>query len=277
MGSAALEYWGHERTLIIGRNSAFRGISIQTIKKATNMRLRPQSKLIFAATLGLAFFGLVAHAQLINVNVSQQGTFGPFTGGTNNVVTNNGSTNTTEVISTGTPVASPFSITYNPLSGPSTVALNTSTLNTSTFVLHSTVGTPLNYFTSVGITLTTDFDSGISGAPDLTQNYTLDLSPYTAANGFTGISYLIVPQQFTGVVDIGGLNYQYASVVSGNSGVLFDGSSTTAAIQFQFLSNPVTAVPEPSTYALLGVLALGGIVLFRRRSKGDTMMTAMPA
>jgi hypothetical protein len=241
------------------------------------MRLRPQSKFIFAATLGLAFLALTAHAQLINVNVTQQGTFGPFTGGINNNVTNNGSSNTAEVITTGTPVATPFSITYNPLTGPSTVALSTSTLNTTTFTLHSTVGVPLNYFTTVGVTLTTDFDSGVSGIADLTQNYTLNLAPYTAANGFTGISYLIIPQQFTGVVDIGGLFYNYASVVSDNSGVLFDGSSTTAAIQFQFLSNPVTAVPEPSTYALLGVLALGGIVLLRRRSKDDAMMTAMPA
>jgi hypothetical protein len=234
------------------------------------MRLRPQSKFIFAATLGLAFFTLAAHAQLINVNVSQQATFGPFTGGTNNVVTNNGSVNTTEVITTGTPVATPFSITYNPLTGPSSVQLNTGTLNTATFVFHSPT-TPLNYFTSVGVTLNTDFNN--DGIYDLTQNYTLSLSPFTAPNGLTGVNYLIVPQQFFGSVVINGLTYGYASVVSNNTGTLFDGSSTTSAIQFQFLATPV---PEPSTYALAGVLALGGIVVLRRRTKNDSLMTALP-
>jgi hypothetical protein len=224
------------------------------------MKLKTTSyKLAFAAAIVLAFSAVAAHAQLLVLNVREQATFGPTVGGSNTNVTNNGTFNTTEVITTGTPVGTPFSITYNPLTGPSTVALNTGTLNTATFVFNSTI-TPLSYFTSEGVVLGIDFDN--NGTIDLVQNYTLNLSPFTAPNGLTGISYSIIPQQFFGSVLINGQTYGYASVVSNNTGTLFNGSSTTAAIQFQFLATPV---PEPSTYALAGVLALGGIVVLRRR------------
>ena len=235
------------------------------------MKLSPRYKILFAAAIGLAFSAVAARAQLL-VNVNQQATFSPFTGGTNNNVTNNGTFNTTEVITTGTPLASPFSITYNALSGPSLVTLSTGTLDTATFTFHSTIN-PLTYFTSLGVTINTDFDN--DGIIDLTQAYTLNLSPFTAPNGLTGVSYSIVPTNYFGSVIINGNYYAYASVVSNNTGTLFDGSSTVAAIQFQFLATPV---PEPSTYALFGVMALGGIVwLRRRRSSTGSGPAAMAA
>ena len=227
------------------------------------MKLRLKSNLLIAAAIGLAFATVTAHAQLINVNVQETGTFGPIIGGTNNNVTNNGALNTAEVITTGTPSATPFSITYNPLSGPSSVLLNIGTLDTATFVIKSPI-TPLNYFNSIGVSLSYDFDN--NGTTDLTQNYSLSLSPFTAPNGLTGVNYLIVPENFFGSVVINGQTYGYASVVSNNSGILFDGSSTTAEVQFQFLSTPV---PEPSTYALAGALALGGIVILRLRRRNS--------
>jgi hypothetical protein len=227
------------------------------------MKLVPTSKLLFAAAMGLALSTLAARAQLVAINLSEQGTFGPFIGGINNNVTNNGTFNTSEVITTGTPLASPFSITYTPLTGASSVPLNTGTLNTGTFVFSSSI-VPLNYFTTVAVTLDYDFDN--SGAIDLVQTYTLNLTPYTAPNGLTGVSYSIIPQQESGPVLINGKIYGYASVVSNNTGTLFNGSNTTAAIQFEFLATPV---PEPSTYALAGVLALGGIILLRRRFNGS--------
>ncbi len=57
-------------------------------------------------------------------------------------------------------------------------------------------------------------------------------------------------------------------MVSNSVGTLFDGSNTQSGIQFQFLSTPLIPVPEPSTYALAGVMALGGIVVLRRRFNG---------
>ncbi len=232
------------------------------------MNFVPRSKLVFAAAMGLAFSALAAHAQLVAINLSEEATFGPFTGGSNNNVTNNGAFNTSEVITTGTPVATPFSITYNPLTGPSSVALNTGTLNTATFVISSSI-LPLNYFTSVAVTLDYDFDH--NGTIDLVQNYTLNLTPFTAPNGLTGVSYSIIPQQYFGSVQINGQTYGYASVVSNNTGTLFNSSNTTAAIQFEFLATPV---PEPSTYALAGVLALAGIVVLRRRFNSPAALAA---
>lgn len=222
------------------------------------MKLSSTSKSVFAATIGLAFLAVAAHAQLV-VNVSQKATFGPFVGGINNAVTNNGSTNINQVITTGTPISDQFKITYDPLTGPGVVSLGNGTLNTTTFNFDSSQ-IPANYFGSVAVKIETDFDS--VGGFDLVQNYTLNLSAFTAPNGFTGVNYVIVPQEFFGSVIINGTTYAYASVVSNNTGTLFDGSNTTAAIQFQFQATPV---PEPSTYAMAGVLALGGIVAYRRR------------
>jgi hypothetical protein len=100
--------------------SADRNVSIK--KKIMKLRL---SKYIFAATAGLALT-LSAQAQL-NVNVREQATFGSFVGGVGNSVTNNGSINTIEVVTTGTPA---FDITYTPLFGPGgPIALGTGTLN----------------------------------------------------------------------------------------------------------------------------------------------------
>jgi hypothetical protein len=223
------------------------------------MNHKPTLRILLAATTGLAFSTIAAQAQLLVVDVQQQGTFGPFVGGTNNFVTNNGSYNTAQVITTGTPLANPFSITYQPFFGPNVVTLDTGTLNTGTFVFDSPT-TPLDYFYSVEVLLATDFDN--NGIIDLTQSYTLQLSPFVSPNNLTGVNYVIIPNEYYGNVVINGVMYGYATVVSNSVGTLFDGSNTSAALQFKFLSTPV---PEPSTYALAGVLALGGIVLFRRR------------
>src|SRR5476651_252506 len=134
------------------------------------MNTRTRSRLVLAAAMGLAFPTVVAHAQLLTGNLSEQATFAPFIGGTNNSVTNNGATNTTEVISTGTPTATPFTITYVPQFGPFSVQLGSGTLGTATLLLHSPTG-PGNFFTSLGLTLNYDFDN--NGTVDLTQNYTL--------------------------------------------------------------------------------------------------------
>lgn len=233
------------------------------------MKLR--SKFAIAAALGLAFSGLVANAQLLVVNVRSQATFGPFTGGINNGVTNNGAIDTAEVITTGTSTSGgQFTITYNPIIGPAVLDLSagSGTLNTGTFNFHSPQ-TPLDYFSVLGLERSLDFDN--DGIWDVTQNYTLNLTPFTAPNGLTGVNYAIIPVEFFGSATINGQVYSYASVVSGATGTLFDGSDNTAAVQFQFIATPV---PEASTFALAGVAALGGIVLLRRRFSGGKSVQA---
>ena len=226
------------------------------------MKLRSKSKLLAAAALGFALTAVTAHAQLV-VNVRQQATFSGFVGGAPNAVTNNGSINTVEVVTTGTSSTTPFSITYTPLfgSGGSPVTLNTGTLNTTTFRFNNPT-TAVGFFSSVNVAIDTDFDN--NGVFDVTQNYTLGITPFNS-NGFTGVNYSIAPVNFFGNVTINGLSYAYASVVSNSSGQLFDGNNTTSAIQFQFSQAQMIPVPEPSTYALFGVMALGAIVALRRR------------
>lgn len=232
------------------------------------MKLRPSSKLVLAAALGLSALAASASAQIL-VNVSQRATFGPFTGGINNNVTNNGTFNVNQVITTGTPLNSQFFITYDPLTGPSNVTLNFGTLNTTTFVFNAG-NIPQDYFSSVGVMIETDFDS--NGIIDLVQNYALNLSPFAAPNGLNGVNYSIVPTEFFGSVSFNGETYGYASAVANSVGTLFDGSNTQAAVQFQFIANPV---PESSSFALAGVLALGGIVALRRRRHPALAVSAL--
>lgn len=235
------------------------------------MKLNQSYKLLLTAALGLAFSAIGAQAQLA-IHLHEQATFGPFVGGTNNSVSNPGTFDMTQVIKTGTPTAAPFSITYQPQNlAPLVLANSTDTLTTATFAFKSTI-TPLNYFASLASQINYDFDS--DGTIDLTQAYTITLAPYVAPNGLTGVSYAIVPVNGFGSVTINGVNYAYASVVANSAGTLFDSSSTTAAVQFQFLTL-ATPVPEPSTYAAFGVAALGGIVWLRRRRSGLTGLNAL--
>jgi len=236
------------------------------------MKLRHTSKLVIAAALGLAFTAITAQAQLF-VNVNQWATFGPiFNGGINNNVTNPGSLNINQVVRTGTPLANRFSITYDPQTGPSgPIQLGTGTLVTTLFDFKMP-NVPENYFSSVDVKIETDFDNDL--AVDLVQNYTISLTPFTAPGGFRGVRYSIVPVNLFGDVTISGIKYDYASVVANDSGTLFNNQSTQAKIQFQFNATPV---PEPSSFAMFGVAALGGIVALRRRRSASASLPALAA
>ncbi len=224
------------------------------------MKPRNLSPLVLAAGLGLVLSS-TGHAQFVTTNLYESETFGTPVGGTGTTVANNGVVNAITTVSTGTSSNPPaqFTIAEIPQIGTQTTALFTGTLTTMLITFTDPVSST-NYFTSIPMTINYDF--GHSGSIDLVQNYILSLTPFIAG-GFTGVDYTIVPINNTGTVTINNLTYVYASAVANSSGALFDGSSTTAALQFQFLA---VAVPEPSTYALAGVLALGAIVLVRSRS-----------
>src|SRR5207253_2525540 len=103
--------------------------------------------------------------------------------------------------------------------------LGTGTLDTATLTFHSPV-TPQSFFTTLGATINYDFDN--NGSIDLTQAYTINLSPFTAPNGLTGVSYSIIPVNFFGSVTINGTLYAYASAVANSVGILFDGTTTVS-------------------------------------------------
>lgn len=232
------------------------------------MKIRYTKRLLLGAVLGLTFSSVVAHAQLV-ITLSELATFAPAIGGSSNSATNTGVVNATQTVRTGTGVATVnppgnpyFTVSYDPLTDP-IPPLNLSsgfaTLNTGNFLFDSP-NNPVNYFTSDMVTINYDFNS--DSIFDLTQQYTINLSPFN--NGiFTGVNYSIVPVSSAGTVVIGGTAYGYQSVVSGDSGTLFDGSHATASVQFQFAG--FSPVPEPSTYAMFGVASLVGIVALRRR------------
>ncbi len=147
---------------------------------------RTPFRLLLAGPIGLAFSALAAHAQLVAVKLNETATFGSFAGGSPDGVTFNSFTNFVETITTGTSSGSPFSITFTPLFGPANVNLNIGTLTTSRFTFTSPIN-PANYFTTVPVILSYDFDH--NGIVDLTQDYALNLAPYTVPNGLTGAAY----------------------------------------------------------------------------------------
>ncbi len=105
-------------------------------------------------------------------------------------------------------------------------------------VFDSTIS-PTDYITSVSVIIETDFDN----------------------NGFSGIGSRILPREFSGPAFTRHLPFDYMAAANGDVGLVFDGVTAISDTQLEFLAMPV---PEPSTFALVAVLALGAIVTLRR-------------
>jgi len=118
-----------------------------------------------------------------------------------------------------------------------------------------------------------DFDFQGGAATDFTIVYTYTKT-FENADFF---SYTLTPGVQSGAFMIDEFNYTYTIVGDGMSGSVGIGADASIGQSSLNMDISFTAVPEPSTYALFGVIALGGIVAFRRYRGGRGGPTALPA
>lgn len=104
-------------------------------------------------------------------------------------------------------------------------------------VIDSTIS-PTDYITSVSAIIETDFDN----------------------NGFSGLGSRILPREFSGSVFT--QSFAYAAVAITPDDLVFDEATEISEATLPITPMPV---PEPSSFALGGVLALAAIVTLRRR------------
>jgi hypothetical protein len=238
-------------------------------------------RLFLAAATGLALTGLIAHAQLIsgssqgafinplpptgNVQVfnPSSGTFSTLSNFyTGNASPGSNSTSQTGVTFFGT-LFSPLSLTLNPLAATGPIGVGYFVYSNGNTVIGTTVDT-------IDFSLKLDFTA--SGGP------LINATPFTIKldGGAAGPSF--VDNQFTisnpgvGSFTLGATTYNYSFSFDTTSVIIPEAGSGLQSSAVDNLYITFTAVPEPSTYALSGVLALGGIVALRRfRRKGATL------
>lgn len=218
------------------------------------MKLRPRyGQYLLAAALGLAS-AAGASAQLLTLtsltatfqNVVPPGTGTIVNGAT--VQTFASSAATPSMLLTNTLAAMP--IVFNV--GPATA------FNTFSVLDSDKISAASSPFASVDLKFDFNF---VGGAPvDFSIVYTYTKT-FENADLF---SYTLTPQIQSGNFAIAGFNYTYQIVGDGTSGTVGLGSAASVGQASLNMDISFTAVPEPSTYALFGVVALGGIVAYRR-------------
>jgi len=248
------------------------------------MNNKPRLKLLLGAAIGLAFSGLVSHAQLITG--SSQGAFTNPLPPAGNVQVFNPSIGTFATLAnfyTGTAIAgsnstsqtgatffgtlfSPLNINLNPLGSTGPIGVGYFVLSNGNTVPGTTVDT-------IDFSLRLDF-SGIGGGPLINSTpFRLKLDGGPADGSF-------VDNQFTvsnpggGDFVVGGTTYNYSYSFDANSVIIPEAGSGLQSSSVNNLYVTFRAVPEPSTYALAGVMALGGITALRRLRRKGTMATA---
>jgi hypothetical protein len=244
------------------------------------MKINNRNKLLVAAAVGLALSTLTARGQLITG--TSQGAFVNPLPPTGNVQVFNPSSGTYAALSnfytgTATPgsnstsqtgvtffgtLFSPLSTTLNPLGTTGPVGIGYFVYSNGNTVAGSTVD-------SIDFSLRLDF-SGTGGPLLNASPFRISLDGGAAGPGF-------IDNQFTitnpggGSFTLAGTAYNYAfSFDTTSVNIPEAGSgSQSSAVDNLYVTFTSTPVPEPTTYALAGVLALAGIVGLRRfRGKG---------
>lgn len=208
---------------------------------------------LLAAALGLAS-AAGASAQILTLS-SLTATFqNPIALGSGTIV------NGAAVQTFSSAVVSPSVVLTNTISTLPIVFNVGPTTNFNTFSVLDTdkVSATASSFSSVDLKFDFNF---VGGAPvdfSIVYKYT---KTFENAEIF---SYSLTPQIQSGNFLIGGSSYAYTIVSDGVTGTVGLGSQASLGQASLNMDISFTAVPEPSTYALFGVVALGGIVAYRR-------------
>lgn len=209
-------------------------------------------KYLLAAALGLASAASAsAQLQLNGLTATFLSVVPPATGTIVNgpaVQTFTSSAASPSILLTNTLTSTPINFIVN----------STTDFNTFSVIRSDKISSALSTFSSVNLRFDFDF---AGGAPiDFSILYTY-AKTFEDANIF---SYSITPQIQSGNFVIGANNYTYQIVGDGVTGTVALGNSSSIGQASLNMDISFTAVPEPSTYALFGVAALGGMVALRR-------------
>ena len=211
-------------------------------------------KSVLAAASLLALSGATANAQLL-LNSITSTFYNVVPAGTASVV--NGAANNQTSIATPF-TSSIFTIVTTP-NNFGTVFSNGVTKNIDSWTLNRTPGSLTGLATDFDFKLDFDFAGGV--AVDFSAVYHVTLSQVTSSI----TSYSITPNgAMFGSFSIGSNNYSTIMLSNGLTGSLDASSSASNATAGFDLQVNLIAVPEPSTYALFGVVALLGMVAVRR-------------
>ncbi len=217
---------------------------------------------LIAAALGLASV-VAAHAQLVLNSVTP--TFLNVVPPSSGTIVNGASVQTF----TSSVALPSFQLTSTQVTGPITFNLsNPADYHTIDTLKIDKLSASLATFNSVDLKFDFDFAGGLP--VDLSITYTLT----RLLENSTQLTYSITPLITNGSFLIGAQAYQYTIIGDGLTGTVAVGGGTNGTANINMVIG-ITAVPEPSTYALFGVAALGGIVAVRR-SRGNRTGPSAP-
>ncbi len=218
------------------------------------MRSSPRKYIVAAFAAALLATAAQAQLQINGINAF----FSNVTPAGSGTVTNNGynAANTftsppspgQSVVITSTPTAVPLTLT---LGSPNFVQVDSFTIDKQN-VSGAGISTSYNF------NLQFDFAGG--STTDLSLTYLIN----TIATTATTYTYTISPSAQSGVFAIDGTAYNYTVIGDGFSGTVGSGaSSSNGDVHFNIQASLV-AVPEASTYGMLGALSLAGFAAYRR-------------